>query len=136
MKESYIKNAELAVVISLYDVTKGLKPGRLKNLLKQLQKEGKKEIHKIKEPDKTGMDQIKSALDEFEKTSGWGRSEKHLQTYVNSILMIIEKRNYTKINKLLVDIMDYQQRAKKIPDACFWSAEIVQKKWEDAFNGK
>ena len=133
MNESDVKNAELAVCITLNTSIENLRPGRLKNLLGKLSSEAKKEIHKIKECTPASLKEVKIALDKFAELTGWCTKQKHIQTYVAAIALIIEKRNYTKINKILVDINDYQARHKDIAPGCYWSAEIVAEKWKQAF---
>ena len=136
MQESDIQNAELALAITLHKSIPNLKGGRLKNLLVKLAVESEKQINKLKRPTRVNLDKIKVCLDKFSESSGWGKSQKHLQTYVNSILLILEDRDYPKINKILIEIVDYQERAKKIPSACFWSAEVVRDKWVESFKGE
>ena len=135
MEDTDVQNAELALAITLHSSVPKLKKGRLNNLLKQLSKESVKQINKLKKPDGKAMSEIKIALDEFADITGWGKQQKHLQTYVNAILLILEDRNYKKINRILVDIMDYQERVKPIPSGCFWSAEVVRDKWVKCFYG-
>jgi len=133
MNDSDVANAELALCITLEKSVLNLKKGRLKNLLRRLSKESEKQIRKLPAPSTSAMEEIRVALDKFAESTGWSKKQKHLQTYVAAISLIIEKRGYKRINSILVDINDYQERYKKIQPSCYWSAEIVEQKWVDAF---
>lgn len=135
MTESEIKNAELALLITLNKSVRFLKPGKLKGLLDKLSEEAEKEADKLEKPTKAGLFFIGKALDKFKKLTGWGKAEKHLLTYVNSILLIIERRGYQKLNNILVDIVEYKERYESMPNACFWVAEVVEEKWRESFYG-
>lgn len=132
------RQACLALCIALKDsIPKSLKNTRIGGLTKRIAKIANKEL------DYTGMSidiprarKVVAKLGEFEKSAGWGHGkEKHIGTYINTLLEILERTNHQKIKDLLVEIVDFYERdGRKIPGACYWAAELNGSKWDKCFD--
>ena len=128
--------AELAMIISLPETIKGIsKPGRLRNLVDQLSKEAKKVYDsKYKQATPEELKKIGDGFDKFNERVKWSERPRHVLTYLSAIAIFIEDHNYTKINKLIVDVLDYYERSGNLHCSCLWPALETKKIWDRSFN--
>jgi len=134
MKESIIKTAELAIVQALSASLSDVKQGRLKGLLDKMYNESDMLIRRQPKLSRVEFWEINRQIEKFKELSQWGKKDKHILTYVNSILLIIEPKQYKKLNSILVDIADYILRKKTVQMGVFWTAPEIEQKWRQCFN--
>ncbi len=130
------KRAELALLISLPETIKGItKPGRLRNLVSEIAKEAERIYNTTFEQARPSETlRIGVCLEKFNNSVKWEERPRHILSYVSAISFFIEGRGYTKINKLIIDIVDYYERVGKAPAACFWSAKDAKRMWDENFD--
>jgi len=129
MKKLVVSHADLTLIISLEQII-NVGNGRLNRLIKQAVKEALKEADKLQLPPRSENKTILDMFEKLKKETGWNNGARHPLTFINFCLMILEKYKYQKINDILVEIMDFFERAGNAPQPCFWAALIAYEKWE------
>ena len=129
------QRAELALIISLPETIKGItKPGRLRNLITKMAKEAENVYDsKFKQISKADLNDIGDRLSKFNNSAKWSERPRHILSYLSAISIFIEGRGYTKIEKLITEVIDYYERAGQAHPACFWSAVDAEKIWRECF---
>ena len=130
------RQAELSLCVALKDSKPSvLNKTRAGGLIDRIANIALKEMDKTGVIDRRKAEKIVGKLSEFEKCAGWGRgTEKRIETYINTLLMILDKRSQKKIRDNLIDLIDFYERdGRKIPDGCFWSAVVNGGKWNKCF---
>jgi len=131
------KQAELALCVALRNnKPSSLDATRVGGLTENIAKLALRELDWLGDIEMKRARKIEARIRKFEIMSGWGiGKEKHVGTYINTLLMILDKRPYPKIKNLLVEIIDFYERdGMKIAKACFWAAEVNMEKWDECFS--
>lgn len=135
MNSSTKKMMELATVISIPKFTTGDVPnGRLKGLYGKLEKVISNELERLPKMSTLNRIRVDALLEEFFKATGWQGREKHISTLASFCLEMLERSEFEynpKITEVLVDIIDYFDRAGKAPAATFWAGGVAARKWAE-----
>lgn len=79
------------------------------------------------------LNEIIRATAKFHENTGWEGKRRHICTYASLCLDLIEGLPYVKIKDILVDIVDYYDRAGDFPPASGWSGALAADKFRAIF---
>ncbi len=91
-----------------------IKPGRLKNLLKKLERSVDDQLVLIQRMKSSEKDALKSALETFETALLWNEKPKNSRSILSFIILIASSKGWRKIEDIIKDIVEFQER--KMPE--------------------
>ena len=105
------------------------KPGRLSGLFRRLESEADKALNTYYKPNQRNCDKAERKILEWQERIGWtDRKRRHTCSYVNFIATVLDGV-HAKVNKVLIDIIDYYDRAGKAPAPCYWAGADACEQW-------
>ena len=123
--------SELGLVAALTKVIPHLnKMGRINSLIRSAEKKAIRRLDRTRSLNKAEMVIVRDKFKKFERLTRWDTRPRHLISYISAVLAILDGKGYNDIELSLVDVIDFFERHKKINPACFWSGDIVKKKWD------
>jgi hypothetical protein len=130
--------AELGLIRSIPDNTKSPeKNGRLKGLYKKLQKAVDQKLQTLPRPTFAEVNRIEGIYLAFGKATGWEKKTRHIGTLASFCLgdgVLVSNKDYSpKINSILMDIVDYFDRANKINGLTYAAGCDASEKWAGLF---
>ncbi len=129
------KFAELALILAIPKMCSA-PPGRIRGLCDRIEKAALAEIERLPKLATEQMLEVGQKLDEFRAQSGkWQTRGAHVCTYVSFLLDLIDARPWSKIKEILVEIVDYFDRAGKMPTPSAWAGELACDKFRKIING-
>lgn len=132
-----LKIIELAFVKMLPMGTElGRNQGRLKTLFRKLEKQADIEMAKTTPISKVELDHLKELAFHLQIATGWTGKSKHPATAISFVLDVIDSRNFENITETLMEIVDYYERAGKLPPACNWAGNLAAEKWRTLLDDK
>lgn len=125
--------SELALIRAIPDLlTSDLKPGRLKNQYKRLQKEADKTLSQVTiTPNEHIL--VGDMIGLFRERSGWGKGVRNVGTIISFALAMIEESSSEfshKLTETLNNIVEYYENKKQFSALCYSAGAVAALKWE------
>ena len=113
-----------------------VKPGRLQNLFKTLQKETEQDLHRMIGTTNKDWMETANKLEAFMHSTGWYNKSKHIMTFLSFLLAMIENSESKfnpKITETLNKIVSYFEAGGEARVQCFWAGDIAAQKFNELF---
>lgn len=135
--------AELSVIDAVYRLGKYKTNSKMSGMLKKLQKETTAQyIKAVSKLNNAEFRKAVSIVHQWIVDTGWDKEygkgkQKNLGTLISFSAKIIEdspNKHNPKINKIIVDIVDYMNKGNKFYTASMPAGELAAEKWQKLFN--
>lgn len=130
INQNSLQIIELAFVKMLPMGTElGRNQGRLKSLFQRLERQAEREMSRTIPVSTMELEKIKELAFGLQIATGWTGKSKHPATAISFVLDVIDSKNFGSITEILFEIIDYYERAKKLPPPCNWAGHLAAEKW-------
>ena len=126
------KILELSLIYAFSEYECKKTNGRIKGLYQRLIKTVYNELQILPAITDAEISAMAEKLNAFETQTGWNGENRHSATTASFCLEMIENSEFkysSRITKTLIDIIDYFDRAGKVPGPSFWSGSVAAEKW-------
>jgi len=129
------KTVELALIRAIPLMCKA-NPGRVRGLSERLGRQVDARVMRLPRLSEQQALVLRDKINEFSKhQSKWQTRGAHACTYVSFCLDLIDNRPWPEIKQTLCDIVDYFDRAGKLPTPSSWAGALARERFDSVMEG-